>query len=172
MPAKKFKKGVKAAAGLGRRRAGGKRAGTRNAHGQLGERGGRQISANALFKYILLSAAIFSAGMFFMINQEPGEQFSQLSLIDKSLPVRVEAGTRFTFGFEALNHEGRGMVYEYSVLVDGEETGRKKIALQNGERKVFYEDALIAGRGAHEIGVLLEREGKPPLSVFFRLEVV
>ncbi len=124
-----------------------------------------------IFKYILLSAVLLTIAMFLLISNKPIERYSQLSLMESTLPDSVDVGTRFTFGFEILNREGGNGVYEYSVLLDGEEINSKKIVVEDQERKTVFENALIREVGEHRIDVKAESLGKS-YNVFFKIDVV
>ncbi|MFH1443574.1 MAG: hypothetical protein ABIG96_06070 [Candidatus Micrarchaeota archaeon] len=128
-------------------------------------------SSISIFKYLLLAAIVLSASMFVLNAQKKPERFSQLSLIAGAFPSEVEAGTKFNFGLEIYNHEGKGMLYEYRVLVDGAEIGSNKIILDDGEKKRIYEPVMLNDKGIHKVQIEMNAEGKA-YGVFFKVDII
>ncbi len=145
---------------------------SRIAKGTREKEGGNAPDSNAVFKYVIVALLLFSILMVLMISKRQQEGYSQLSLIEKSLPNNLERGTAFTFGFEVQNHEGREAMYEYFIYLDGREQKSSKVVLANEEVRTFFEGLQINEAGPHTVSVsMVGPEGKG-YDVFFKIGII
>jgi hypothetical protein len=133
---------------------------------------GYALDGKVVFKYLLVTAALFSLVMLLMLFQRQPEKYSALVLLERTIPREMEANETFTFGFDILNREGKGGLYSYEISVDGKSSQAKKAVLANGERKTFYEALRIRERGRHTIAIILENENGEKFDVFFKIDII
>jgi hypothetical protein len=133
---------------------------------------GAKSESSQIFKYLMVSTILISVLLLALIFQKPPEKYSEVNLIEKTLPSQIEAGTKFTFGFEIYNHEGKGRIYTYSIKVDGKEMANKKIVVENKAQKEIYEALAITEKGGHKIVIDIDLENEKKYSLFFHIDAI
>ncbi|MFH1750349.1 MAG: hypothetical protein ABH863_01585 [Candidatus Micrarchaeota archaeon] len=146
-----------------------KKIGGRKAEGKLGI--GKKAATGRVrlqpFNYILVSAILFTAVMLMLISQERTDRYSAIILLDKTIPLEIPIGTKFTFGFEILNREGDFGLYRYEVFLDGSGMAENRLALEDGERRRIFEALQTNERGPHKVVVALQKPDGAKLEVYF-----
>ncbi|MFH0971593.1 MAG: hypothetical protein V1835_03425 [Candidatus Micrarchaeota archaeon] len=120
-------------------------------------------------KWVPIAIVLFSSLLLYLSLQE--QSGTKLRLVDGTIPSSIDAGTRFTFGFEILNFEQKGELYTYQIFVDGQKSAIKRVVIGKGERKRFFENAFIDVKGTHELEVKLSKESGQEYFAAFKIEV-
>ncbi|MBI5225544.1 hypothetical protein HY989_06760 [Candidatus Micrarchaeota archaeon] len=126
----------------------------------------------SFFKYFLVSCMLLAFLILLLLQNREAEKFTQISLIEKTLPDRVMGGKPFVFGFQIKNLEGKDMAYGYLAKLDGEIILQNRLTVKRLETKPVFLEAPKTQNGPHVIRIEVNSDEQKQYALFFRFETV
>mgnify|MGYP001589973585 CR=1 FL=1 len=126
----------------------------------------------SFFKYFLVSCMLLAFLILLMLQNREAEKFTQISLIEKTLPDGAILGKPFVFGFQIKNLQGIDGNYGYKIKLDGEIILQNHLTVKRSEIKHIFLEIPKTQSGSHVVRIEVNSDGQKNYDLFFRFETV
>jgi ribosomal protein L27 len=142
--------------------------------GQGGGGGDEDALAQLVTLGVLAAVVVLAVGMILLIGtKNAANGFSQIYLVEKTLPPAIGAGVPYPVSFAIENFEGRDAAYSYSIGdANGSVMKTGGAIVGKGGRRTIRESIVLRQRGTQKIFITVKVDGGRELSLFFTVNVV